>query len=226
MRLPLAALAVAGITLAFVPARADIYTFTVDHCTGGCGIGSNGGTVSVTQNGVNDVLIQVALQGNEKFVATGFPGSFAFNIQAISGGNADNPTVQIQNLTSGWSPNNSSLAANPGQYDGFGDLEYSLACTACGNGGSSPLPPPLSFDVIGTGLTPASFAELSTGNAHVNFVADIGNTVNGVFNTGPVGATLTGRDPLPTPEPSSIVLLGSGSILLAGLFKKKFARRA
>ena len=201
MRVKLILLALLGLGSA-VPALADTYSLTIDHCTGGCGTAPFG-TIDVTQDGANTVLVDVSLN-SAAFVSTGFPGSFAFDLLG-------NPTISVSNLTSGWS----LLSASSGslQFDGFGNLDYALECVVCGNGGSNPFAGPISFDVTALGLTPASFLDLSTGNTQAYFVADI---MGSTGNTGPVGATLVpGGTSVPEPEMLGLLSLGFMGTLLA-----------
>jgi hypothetical protein len=190
-----------GLAFAALPALADQYSFTMDHCSGGCGTAPFG-TVDVTQDGTNTVKLVVTLTTGDKFVSTGFPGSFGFNISG-------NPNIGISNLTAGWSL--LSTTAGNLHFDGFGNLDYALTCDTCGSGGSNPFAGPISFDITATGLTPTSFAELSRlppGSEQTYFVADIIGTTG---NTGPVGATLSQTA---APEPGSISLLAAGALLL------------
>jgi len=193
MRLKLLLLALLGL-VSGAPALADTYSLTVDHCSGGCGTPPFG-TIDVTQDGANTVLVDVNLTSS-KFVSTGFPGSFAFDLLG-------DPTISVTNLTSGWSL--LSTSAGSLHFDGFGKLDYALVCDICGNGGSNPFAGPLSFDVTAPGLTPGTFQDLSAGGSpSVYFVADVLGTTG---KTGPVGATLSGTS---VPEPATLGLLALG----------------
>src|SRR3954451_24062690 len=82
-------------------------------------------------------------------------------------------------------------------------FNYSISCSGCGTGASSPLPGPLTFTATdGTILTPDSFVANSGGYF---FASDIIGTNGG---TGNVAA----RGPVPAPEPMSLALLGSSLI--------------
>src|SRR5215467_8275991 len=139
MYLKLIVPAILGLASLAMPAFADQYQLTLDHCTGGCGTAPFG-TIDVTQKGVNTVNIAVSLIPGDKFVRTGFPGSFAFDL-------IGNPMITVSNLTGGWSA--VSLNAGTLHFDGFGYLDYALTCgnPACGNGGGHGYAGPLSFDV-------------------------------------------------------------------------------
>jgi|SRR5579871_971524 len=219
--------------MSLLPAKADTYTFNTDHCSGG-GCGTGIGEVLVTQNGAGTVSIDVKplLTGFE-FVSSGagtpskgpdkgVDGQFFFNIQAVSGGNADNPTISVSNLTAGWE----LVSTTAGSYAGDGlseEFEYALTCNfsggACSGGGASnPASLPLKFDLTATGLTPTSFDDPG-GTSGVNtaeFAADV--IANG--NTGLIGASLTSVVPEPaTLLPLSGLLFGMGIVV-----RKRIAR--
>src|SRR5215472_17411601 len=118
------------------------YNFTQDDCSGqGCG-SMPAGQVVVTTNQINPGDIQldfvVSLFNGNEFVNTGLTG-LVFDIQ-----NA--PTLLAENtLSSGFT----FLGLAPGSIheDGLGTFEYGFSCTACGNGGSNPVPGPLHFTI-------------------------------------------------------------------------------
>ena len=209
MRFNLLLLAIVGLAFAAAPAFADSYTLTVDHCSGGCGTAPFG-TVNVAQDGTNTVKLTVALDSGDKFVKTGFPGSFGFSL-------IGDPTISVSNLTTGWSLLSTTMQTL--HFDGFGDLDYALVCNICGRGSSNPFAGPISFDVTASGLTPADFQELSTSSSPAYFVADIMGTTG---NTGLVGATLSKTA---TPEPTSFLLLVAGGSLLTffSLYRRRKA---
>src|SRR5205809_295341 len=178
--LVLAVLASVFTLTAFPPAAFAVsYNLSIDSCGGaGCG-GGPFGSVTVTQSGPNptgQVSVTVALNTGVKFISsTGSPEAFGFNL-------VGNPTISVTNISSGFSL--ASTTAGSVHFDGLGLFEYAINCaTATCQGGG---PSSLSFDVLATGLTEASFAELSTGGSPPVFlVADILGTNS---KTGDVGA--------------------------------------
>jgi len=184
-----------GLMASAAVAHADI-TLNVDGCSSGCGAGPYG-SVSLTQSGSN-VNVVVTLDPGYVFIKSGAGDALEFNASGA-----------ITNISTGY-----SVGPAPDSASTFGSFVESVTCSGCGSGGSSPLPGPLSFTV--DGVTIADFVTNSSG---YSFASDIGEVVDGrVVATGNVGSS--GTAPPSTPEPSSLLLLGTG-IFAAALFIRR-----
>jgi hypothetical protein len=210
-------------TLAATSASAStIYTFNVDDCGGGCQVGNQAmGTVTVSDVTVNnnpEVQVAVQLASGFYFVNTGLGASFAFNI-------AGGPTITDYTTPSGFGWENvtgGNIHAGSIHMDGFGHFDDGLNCTTgCGSGGSNPThnPSSLTFDISGN-FNAASLATLSTGGSQdVYFAADVYSSATG--NTGAIGAS---SSVVPTPEPTSLLLLGFGLVGISVYGKRHLGR--
>ena len=193
-------------------AMADtVFQLTVDNCTGGCNPGPPGtsmGTITLHDNGNGSVLVTVALVSPLRFVNTGLQETIDFNLTGINSGVS----------ASGFSNNNFSLlsgTAGSNHFDGLGNFGYAITLnTAQGAGGSQASP--LSFTLAAAGLTAGSFGANANG---FFFGVDVYNPTLGT--TGPIGTS--GGTPT-VPEPSSMALLGTGLMGLAGAMRKRLAK--
>jgi VPDSG-CTERM motif len=207
------------LTLGVTRASANTVTYqlTSDHCTGTCGpAGTVFGTITLVD--VSSGVVQVTLQLNNgsQLIDTGGSGglgaAFGFNLTGT-------PTIAVSNISNPNVTLESTTASTTGIHiDGFGLFEYGLQCLSC-NGGSTPLGSTLSFTVSASGLSTASFNQLSTippGSQPAFFAVDILSGING--KTGPVDASQA-----PTvPDGGMTLMLLGGALLGLETLRRKF----
>lgn len=190
-------------------AHAD--TITASLTSGlGCSVATPCGTIKVTDNAGGGVTVDETVAPNF-FVVTGNGTnhvSLAMDLDTVPTG------ITITSFTPAglsWSEGDN---ANPAGFNS-GNYNYFVTLENC-NGSSCPTVSELTFTL--TGVTTADFILTNP----FDFVSDL-NVAGATGNVGANG-TLSRTPPPSTPEPSSLMLLGTGALGLAGVVRRRFGR--
>lgn len=203
----------------------DTFTLTVDTC--GCGAG---GTITLEQIAAGQVKVTETLNSGIHFVGTGAGQALVFSLDSSVG------TVSYSGLNPAPPAKAEWSTLTNAKDSPFADGGYGVTCNnlACDNGNSKNFSGPLSFTLSSTnGVNISDFVPIDTcykvkktSSCQVIYLS---SDLYGPGGTGVIGATAgTIKYPPPpptvTPEPSSLALLGSGVLGLAGVVRRKFRR--
>jgi hypothetical protein len=188
------ALATTALALSVSSFSASADVFTLDQ-TFTQGLVAPFGTVTLTQDGANEVDVAVTLASGFEFVKTGSHDAFTFNIDSSVG------SYSVVGIDPSAYSN-----VKPGANPAFGSFTDAIVCTGCSNGGAGAFTSTMSFSVDAAGGI--SISDFIANASGYFFTADLVNVATGV--TGAVGNSDGGGVIVSIPEPETYALMLAG----------------